>query len=103
MTVAQQGHVFAAMMLCGACIGLIHDLMMVLRSGAVLTAAADLLLGMMAAAGMIAMGLMLRCDPFRWYVFAGAAMGWGIYTATLGLIVRFLMRKCIKLSNKVTK
>ena len=94
---------FAVMMLCGGGVGLAHDLMKILRRGKVMTAAADLLLGLLAAAGMIAAGLALRCDPFRGYAFAGVGVGWAAYGITLGMIVRFLMRKFMELSNKVTK
>lgn len=102
MTVTQQAYVFAAMAVCGTCIGLIHDLMAICRRGVLWTAASDLFLGFVAAVGMIAAGLALQCDPFRWYAFAGAAAGWTVYAVTLGLIVRLLMRKFIELSKKVT-
>ena len=102
MTVQQQAHVFGVMLLCGACIGLTHDLLAVCRRSAATAGAADLLLGLLAAAAMIGAGLALRCDPFRLYAFAGVAAGWTIYAASLGRIVRFLMRKFMRLSNKVT-
>ena len=92
MTVVQQGHVFAAAVLCGLCIGAAHDLLGVLRRGTAMTAAADLLLGTAAAIGIISVGLHFGCSPFRLHIFAGAALGWGIYGAMMGVSARFCRR-----------
>ena len=103
MTVADQARAFAAMMLCGACAGMADDLLSLLRKGAWLAAAADMLLGVVCAAGIIGAGLLLGCDPFRAYALLGICAGWTIYALSLGTIVRILKGKFIKLSNKVTK
>ena len=103
MTVAEQASAFAAMMLCGAGVGAAHDLLAVCRKNTAWTALADLTLGMIAAMGVIAAGLALRCDPFRLYAILGVAVGWGIYRFTLGTIIRILIRLFMKLSIKVAK
>ena len=102
MIAAQQARMFAAMALCGLGVGALHDLLGVLRKGAASAAVADLLLGITAAAGVIAAALHLRCEAFRLYTFMGVLVGWAIYALTLGAIVRILTRKFIKLSKKLT-
>ena len=97
MIVAQQARSFAAMALCGACAGAANDVLWLIRRNAWLTAAADLALGVLLAAGVIAAALHLRCEAFRGYTFLGVAAGWAIYAATVGAIVRILRRKFIKL------
>lgn len=79
-----------------------HDLFAVIRRGMLLTMLADSLLGIFLAAGVIAAGMMLACDPFRLYAFVGVSMGWMIYALTLGTIVRILTQTLGKLSKKVT-
>lgn len=93
MTVGDQARVFAAMLLCGASIGAANDLLGVLRRGRLGIAAADLLLGTAAAAGMIAVGLKMGCEVFRLYTLAGAALGWVIYACSLGTVVRVLAQR----------
>lgn len=100
MTVAQQAHAFAAMALCGLCSGAVHDLLGILRRNALTAAAADVLLGVFCAGSVIAAGLYLRCEAFRAYTLLGVAAGWTIYALTLGMIVRILRRKFMKLSKK---
>ena len=100
MTVAQQAHAFAAMALCGACTGAVHDLLGVFRKNVLSGAMADLVLGVFCAAGVIAMALVLRCEAFRSYTLLGIAAGWTIYALTLGMIIRILRRKFMKLSKK---
>lgn len=102
MSPYDQAHAFLAMVLCGACIAMIHDMLGLLRRGKILTALADIFLGFLAAAGIAAAGLRLRCDPFRLYVFGGAALGFAIYRLSLGTIVRILTKRFIELSKKVT-
>lgn len=101
MTPAQQAHVFAAMLLTGAGMGAAHDLLAPLRRGA-LCWAADLLLGALGAAGMIAAALWLRCEAFRLYTFAAAACGAALYALTVGRIVRICARACQKRWKKET-
>lgn len=103
MTVAQQGRMFAAALLCGICIGMANDLLGVLRRGFLMTAAADLLLGAAAAACITGAGLRHGCSSFRLHVFLGAAAGWALYSVIIGMNVRFLRRKCLSLSKKVKK
>ena len=102
MTVAEQARAFAAMALCGACVGAAHDVLWVLRRNAWMTATADLALGLFLAAGVIAAALQLRCEAFRLYTWLGVAVGWTIYAITIGTIVRILRRNFIKLSEKVS-
>ena len=103
MSVADQGRVFLSMMICGIAIGTAHDLLGVVRRGIVLTGAADLLLGVLSAAGVIGAGLMLGCDPFRLFALMGAALGLAIYEGSVGTIVRYLTKRCVSLSKKVKK
>ena len=102
MTVAEQARSFAAMALCGACVGAAHDGLWVLRRNVWMTMAADLALGLFLAAGVIAAALHMRCEAFRMYTFLGVMAGWAIYAMTLGTIVRVLRRNFIKLSEKVS-
>lgn len=103
MSISQQAVVLAHMMLCGAAVGLMHDLLALVRCGQVMTAAADLLLAPVGAISVIVAALALRCEAFRLYVFLGFAAGWAIYSFSLGTIVRFLMKGFTKMSKKVTK
>ena len=103
MTVSDQARVFAAMMLCGACAGAMHDALALLRKNVFCTAAADLVLGLFLAAAVIGAGLLLGCDPFRLYTLLGVSLGFAIYMLSLGTIVRVLRVFFIKLSKKVTK
>ena len=101
MTVAEQTRVFLAMSLCGACIGAAHDLLAVIRRGTLLTAAADMLLGLVAAAGVIGASLLLCCDAFRLHTLLAVVIGWSIYALSLGTFVCILTGFFIGLSKKV--
>ena len=100
MTVWEQARIFAAMALCGASVGVAHDVLSMMRRGRALTACADILLGVLMAAGVIGTALVLQCDAFRLYVFLGVAAGWLLYAASLGTIVRILTERVGKLSKK---
>ena len=102
MNAGDQARIFLAMLLCGVCGGALHDLLALIRRSTAAAAAADVLLGILLAAGMIAMGIRLGCDPFRLYAFAGICLGWVAYVVTLGTIVRILIKSFMKLSKKVT-
>lgn len=101
MTVAEQARAFLAMALCGAALGAADDVLALFRRGAALTALADIGLGLLAAAGVIAAALVLQCEAFRLYVLLGVACGFALYRASLGTIVRFLAKRIGKLSKKV--
>lgn len=103
MNVEEQARVFLAMMICGSCIGVIHDLLSPLRRSRNSAVLADLLLGICGAGGVISAGLLLGCDPFRLYTLLGVCAGWMIYAMTLGTIVRIFTRPFMKLLNKMTK
>jgi len=103
MSVPDQGRVFAAMMLCGSALGLTYDLLAFFRRGRMMTAMTDLLLAPLGAGMVIAAALLMRCDAFRLFVLMGAALGWMVYSLSLGTIVRFLIKEIAKLSNKVIK
>lgn len=91
-----QAQAFLAMMLAGAVLGAGYDVLALVRRGlslrAVGTAIADLLFGILCAAGITLCALALRTDPFRWYAFAGVAAGMAIYFASIGTFVRILCR-----------
>lgn len=101
MTVADQARAFAAMALCGAGTGLLHDLLAALGKRTLLAAGLDLLLGVICAAGVICTGLVLRCDPLGLYTPLGIGAGWIIYAASLGTIVRVFQRFAGELLKKV--
>lgn len=101
MSVWNQGRVFAAMMLCGAALGLMYDVLAFCRRGRMMTAIADLLLAPLGAGVVIAAALLLRCEAFRLFVLMGMAFGWMIYALSLGTIVRFLIKGLAKMSKKV--
>ena len=103
MTVGEQARAFLAMALCGALLGAVHDVLGVLRHGRLLTAAADLLFGLLAAAGVIAAALTLRCDAFRLYTLVGVGAGFALYQGSIGTIVRYLKGRFRKLSEKAKK
>lgn len=103
MTVEEQARAFLAMALCGAMLGAVYDVLGVLRRGKLLTAAADLLFGVLAALGVIATALTLRCEAYRSYTLLGAAAGFALYQGSIGTIVRFLKEKFKELSKKAKK
>ncbi|MGN0773412.1 MAG: spore cortex biosynthesis protein YabQ [Candidatus Ventricola sp.] len=98
---SEQARAFLAMALCGALLGAVYDALGVLRRGRLLTAAADLLFGVLAALGVIATALTLRCEAYRLYTLLGVSAGFALYQCSLGTIVRFLKAKLRKLSNNV--
>lgn len=100
MTVSEQARAFLTMALCGALLGAAYDALGVLRRGRFLTAAADLLLGLLAAAAVIAAALMLRCDAYRLYTLLGIGAGFALYQCSIGTAVRFLKGKLKRLSKK---
>jgi len=89
-----------AMALCGVSTGLLYDLLAVFRKNPFFTAAADLLLGLICACGVIAAGLALHCDPFRLYSLLGVGIGWMLYAVTVGIGVRALLDCFVRLSKK---
>lgn len=92
MTPQEQAHVFAAMMCCGASMGVVYDIMTPLRRIRGLCDAGDLIFGMLGAAGIIAAALVMRTEAFRLYVFAGTGLGFVLYMLTVGFVFRRLMR-----------
>lgn len=105
MTAAEQAQAFAAMAACGAAVGAAHDLIAPFRRGG-WTHVFDLMIGVLAAAGMILTALLLQTDAFRLYAFAGVLTGLGIYMMTIGTIVRRLaayVRLFVKKSRFMNK
>ena len=100
MTVTDQARAFLAMALCGALLGAVYDALGALRRGRLLTAAADLLFGVLAAAAVIAAALALRCDAYRIYTLLGVGTGFALYQCSIGTTVRFLKGRFRKLSEK---
>ena len=107
MKVALQAHVFFAMMLCGAALGMVYDMLALLRrllhAGCAMTGFLDLFFGAACAAGIIAAGLGLETEVFRWYVFAGVLLGMAVYGCTAGRIARLIIRSFAEMSKKVKK
>ena len=98
-----QAEIFLAMTSIGACLGAVYDLLGVFRRGA-LCAASDVLFGVLCATAMTATGLVLRCDVFRLFAFAGAALGMCLYGVTIGAAVRMtgrILRKGAKKAQKM--
>ena len=104
MSAAEQARVFLAMALCGALCACVYDaLRLALRAaggGLALAGVADLLLGAICAAGMTATGLVMMCDPFRWFEFAGMALGMGLYALTIGTFVRHTYKIVKRIGKK---
>jgi len=90
MTPAEQANAFAAMLLCGACMGVVYDMLGMLRRVRGLCAIADILFGCCCAAGVILTALRLQIDAFRLYVFAGVGCGMALYGVTIGAAIRKL-------------
>lgn len=97
MRTVEQARVFLGMLLTGALLGAAYVALMLLRrglgAGRVLTGALDLLFGALCAAGISLAALHMRTEAFRWYVFAGALGGMGLYMASAGALLRWLCRK----------
>lgn len=97
MQAVEQARVFAGMLLTGALLGAAYDALMLLRlltgAGRVLTGALDLCFGALCAAGICLSALIMRTEAFRWYVFAGALGGMGLYFGSVGSLVRLACRK----------
>lgn len=100
MTVTDQARAFLAMALCGALLSAVYDALGALRRGRLLTAAADLLFGVLAAAAVIAAALVLRRDAYRLYTLLGVGAGFALYQCSIGTTVRFLKGRFRKLSEK---
>ena len=92
MQAAEQARVFLAMALCGALCAAAQDTLRLMAKaaggGAILCGAADLLFGPLCAAGMTAVALLMQTNPFRWFEFAGLALGVSLYALTIGTFVR---------------
>ncbi|MGN0776677.1 MAG: spore cortex biosynthesis protein YabQ [Candidatus Ventricola sp.] len=100
MTVIEQARVFLAMALCGALLGAVYDALGALRRGRILTAAADLLFGVLAAGAVIAAALALCCEAYRLYTLLGVSAGFALYQCSIGTFVRFLKGRLKNLSKK---
>ena len=87
MTPAQQAQAFLMMWYTGAVLGVVYDLLGILRRGR-LCAAADLLFGACCAAGICIAALHLECEAFRIYVFAAAASGIALEQVLIGTFIR---------------
>lgn len=101
MTVQEQGRAFLMMALCGVLLGAAYDMLGLLRRGRLLTAAADLAFGPLAALGVIGAALYLQCEAFRLYTLLGVAAGWTIYFCTIGTIVRLIGAKLKNISGNL--
>ena len=88
MTPAEQARAFGAMLLCGACMGVVYDMLGIFRCVRGLCAASDILFGICCASGIVWTALRLEMEAFRLYAFAGAAGGMTLYGATVGAAVR---------------
>ena len=103
MTPAEQARAFLAMALCGGLLGAAYDLLGIVRRGPWRTALADVAFGLCTALGVIATALVLRCEAFRLYVLLGVLAGFGLYTCSWGIFVRFLTKRVGGLAQKVEK
>lgn len=99
MTPKEQAEIFLVMTSVGACLGAAYDLLGILRWG-VLCAAADVVFGVLCAAAMAAAGLMLQCDVFRLFTFAGVMLGMCLYGVTLGALFRMVGRIACQKAKK---
>ena len=99
MTVEQQLRALGVMTAAGCGLGALFDAMTLLRNalsaGRLLTGLMDLLFGVCCALCVIVSGLALRIDPYRLYVFAGLALGMGLYGITMGTLVRIVQRRVL--------
>ena len=84
------------MVACGAALGAVYDALCLLRralhGGWAVTAALDMLWGILGALAVIAVGLRLQIDLLRGYVLAGVLGGLGVYALAVGLPARRLGR-----------
>lgn len=107
MTVRQQAQIFVSMALYGAALGGAYDVLALARrllhAGRAVRDCLDLMLGAACAAGMIAVGLALQAEVFRWYAFAGVLLGLVLYGCTVGTIVRKIAHTFGEMSKKVKK
>lgn len=92
MTPQEQAHAFAAMTICGMGMGAAYDLLGPFRRIKRMCALTDLFFGICCASGIVVTALKLRCEPFRFYVFAAAGCGMALYGMTLGNAWRRILR-----------
>ena len=97
---AEQAHVFLMMALCGAGLGAAYDTLGPMRRLSCVLA--DLLFGVIFAAGVILTALHLRAQVFRWYTLLGAAAGMSVYMGTFGAIVRRMTALAAKYVKKLS-
>lgn len=98
MTPQEQAHLFLSMMICGAGLGVMYDLLGPIRRVRGLCALTDLFFGLCCAVGMILTALALRCEPMRFYTFAAIVMGMAFYGVTIGKAWRFV---CSGMKRKI--
>ena len=97
LTTSNQAYIFLATVYVGLLLGLLYDIYrafrMITKPGRLLLAVFDLLFWILAALFSFAMLFKINGGEIRLYAFIGLALGWGIYSLTVGsIVVRFLVK-----------
>lgn len=106
LTTSNQAYIFLATVYVGLLLGLLYDIYrafrMITKPGRLLLAVFDLLFWILAALFSFAMLFKINGGEIRLYAFIGLALGWGIYSLTVGsIVVRFLVKVYEIISNVI--
>ena len=97
MSTANQAYIFLATVYVGLLLGLIYDVYrafrMIIKPGKWFVAVLDLSFWVFAAFLSFFMLFRINGGEIRLYAFIGLALGWGLYTLTIGgLVVKLLVK-----------
>lgn len=105
VSVSNQMYVFAVMLLCGACAGLLFDLMRGLRrcfgANMIVTSVEDILFWLAISAGIYAVIFVCNYGQLRWHEIIGLILGSVIYFLTLSRAVLRLFDVIFRIFTKI--
>ncbi len=104
-SLAQEAYVFLATVLCGACIGIVYDLMRVIRSfskpSVSLTDVHDIIFWSLASVIMFFTIHHINAGKMRWYEFLGAFLGAILYFLAFSKIFRYLLCRTVEIFSRI--
>lgn len=105
VSVSNQMYVFAVMLLCGACAGLLFDLMRGLRrrfgADMLVTSVEDILFWLAISAGVYAAIFVCNYGQLRWHEIIGLILGSVIYFLTLSKAILRLFDVIFRIFTKI--
>ncbi|MBR3795041.1 MAG: hypothetical protein IKK34_03280 [Clostridia bacterium] len=108
MTVGEQAYVFAVMTAGGAALGMLYDVLALLRcalrAGGLLNGVLDGVYGLGCGVSAVLLALRMQAEAFRLYVLLGILLGLALYMGMIGAPVRVLaanIRMRVKKSRKM--